>query len=129
MRKTRLVSLGGACAVGVAVAILSAVIANRSGINRANWRKVRDGMTEADVTKIFGCPPGTYTATPVAPNENLAHYPPRDGYDRVWHGEGCTIVVRFDGQGRKMYGLCLEARQWYDWFPEAAQRLGIRLHF
>ena len=32
-----------------------------SGINKANFDLIEEGMTQKDVEEIFGCPPGDYT--------------------------------------------------------------------
>jgi len=37
----------------------------RSGITQENFDRIKEGMTEAEVEKILGGPPGTYTDRPI----------------------------------------------------------------
>jgi hypothetical protein len=49
----------------VVVCLLRPTAGPASGINRENFDRVREGMTEAEVEAIFGCPPGHYNRRPV----------------------------------------------------------------
>jgi hypothetical protein len=49
----------------VLVFLLRPTAGPRSGINRENFDRVNEGMTETEVETIFGCPPGNYSRRPV----------------------------------------------------------------
>ena len=49
----------------VVVCLLRPTAGRSSGINRENFDRVNEGMTEAEVEAILGCPPGNYNLRPV----------------------------------------------------------------
>jgi len=78
-------------------------------ISEENSRRIRVGMTQADVERIFGRPPGDYVRP--AEENQLVYYPPcislhywhnRQGKLRTatWRGDDGVVIVGFDGQGK-----------------------------
>src|SRR5262249_5340591 len=65
---------------------------------QAQLRRIRVGMSEAEVEGILGCPCGDYTRGPVpAPSENRINQGP--AYLCLWYFDDCTIMVQFDNGG------------------------------
>jgi hypothetical protein len=88
-------------AVALAV-IAGAVIAwprlPRPGVTRANYERIRGGMTRAEVEGIFGGP-GEPSSSDQA-----------DG-NRLWRGPGLAVLVWFDEQGRVIDKVAREAAE------------------
>ena len=65
-------------------------------INRANFERIQEGMTCADVEAILGGPPGDYTTPFDLP---LAR---SFGMQRVtaWFGDEGCVGIKFDDEGR-----------------------------
>jgi hypothetical protein len=65
MKSLRTLCVCGPFAVVVLAAFLAALYprpaAKGSGITKANFNLIVEGMTQEDVEEIFGCPPGDYT--------------------------------------------------------------------
>jgi hypothetical protein len=57
----------GLLAVGLVLAgmLLALVMPRHCPVNRANFERVKEGMTPAEVAKLLGGPPGDYRTRPV----------------------------------------------------------------
>jgi hypothetical protein len=80
------------------VAAMSAVLFMPRGdrINSHYCRKIKSGMTLAEVEEVLGCPPGDYRAEPRKPDT----WTPPVAPGALWRGERLTIYVVLDGQNR-----------------------------
>jgi hypothetical protein len=141
-RRTLLVVLAGLAVVVAAVAV---VLWPRppSRITRANYDRIRAGMTRAEVETILG-PPGDYRSAPAAYSDGKMTdadegYLLEEGVDDLvdWLGDGGQLTIKFaefDGTPSVVTGkaywsttpqrqspldnlLWRAKRQWHRWFP------------
>lgn len=58
-----------------------------SGVTRANFERIEVGMTEAEVERILGGPPGVYTNRPdIQAQSGIS-------FRRFWYGDEGNIVI------------------------------------
>src|SRR5262249_23254265 len=63
----------------------------------ANYRRIREGMTAAQVRAVMGGPPGNYTK----PGGPVSDWPASRGpVHQLWVGDDLTIAVLFNDRGR-----------------------------
>jgi hypothetical protein len=138
-RRTVLVALAGLAVVGAAgVVVLSS---RPSQVTLENCQRIREGMTRFDVELILGGPPGDYRTKPTwagshgqtIEDDMRASCVYDDGQVAHWNGDGFSVVVLYDGDGRVLYAdsehvgvgtpSVLDTwrwrlnRQWHRWFP------------
>jgi hypothetical protein len=84
------------CAIGT-----SLIRGPKGGITRANYDKIRLGMTQDDVEALLGCPPGDYTdGRPVMGIDSYGgSVLMREGVMKEWWDELGIIQVGFDNGG------------------------------
>jgi hypothetical protein len=78
-------------------------------ISRENFDRIESGMTQADVERIFGRPPGDYFCT-YGDQNALAYYIPampvvvynKPIRSETWRGDDGVVTVTFDA-GRKVF--------------------------
>jgi hypothetical protein len=85
---------------GVLAALYSRPAAKGSGITKANFDRIVEGMSQEDVEEIFGCPPGDYT------NGQALSFRCGIGIigirKKVWTGYGGDIEVNFRKEDGKV---------------------------
>ncbi len=112
------------CGVGLAATagvVAMATLGPRytgSGITRANYDCIAEGMTEAEVAAILGCPAGDYTGGR-AMNFRCGMGVPFGLREQVWVGGNATILVHFREQDDRLaYKVFLKTYLWPEqsWF-------------
>ncbi len=94
--------------VGLAVLpILARALSLRPGITRANYERIREGMTLQQVEGLLGGPSGNYSRIPDKEAGLWAIDPDRPDLGRrffigreVWTGDALAVAVWFDDEGR-----------------------------
>jgi hypothetical protein len=71
-----------------------------SGITEANYRRLVTGMTEAEVEKILGCPPGDYTDGRALYLRGHTSFPGLG--EREWVGLRGSVVAWFREEDRRL---------------------------
>jgi hypothetical protein len=83
--------------------------------SQADCDRIEIGMTRAQVEHVLGGPPGDYCTQPTSPH-SLSMYAAWD----KWLGDGGTIVVDYDGDGRVSFKvhfdheLVIRRRSWIE---------------
>jgi hypothetical protein len=93
--------LVGLLAVGLVLAgmLLALVMPRHCPLTRAACGRIKEGMTQAEVEKILGVPPGDYRTRPVRPSVKLLE----GGWCMVrgsfahWEGDEAELDVCFAG--------------------------------
>jgi hypothetical protein len=87
----------------VALILLGAFLAlawpRPSHVTRANFERIREGMSRADVEAVLG-PPGDYTTGPTALRSIPVSWAPPPGSPEFWTGDEGNATVWFDAAGR-----------------------------
>jgi hypothetical protein len=108
MKHRRLWILLVAAGAGLAVLpLLWCASSLRPGLTRANYERIREGMTRQEVESLLGGPPGNYsripdkeaglwTIDPSRPDLNRQFFIGRE----VWIGDELAVAVWFDDKGR-----------------------------
>jgi hypothetical protein len=101
-----------AVALLLASTLLVLVLPWRCSVSRANFERIKEGMTRAEVEAILGGPPGVYRTCSrgTAPER----YTLVGGYSwgqtySVWSGDEVTVYVCFDRDGLVGWIDCDEA--------------------
>lgn len=118
MRASRRVGLVVLLGVGVLCAYLTWSKPVTPGVTLENARRIRPGMTYAEVRELMGCPPW------IPSDEDAERLPPGVETDRVWMGDGVGVLVVLDGDGR-VTGKDVRGGPPPTWFDRLRQRLGI----
>ena len=83
-----------------------------ASITFANYERIQEGMTEADVNALLGVPPGDYRSRPGFHLVGPGHIPrderARGGTLRVWYIPRFHVEVLYGRDGRVI------ATYWYD---------------
>jgi hypothetical protein len=108
MRRRLLLSLGLLLLVGgLGLALVLWFTIERAGVTRANFERVKQEMSRADVEVLFGG-----TAQEVSPGGRnwsiLGNGPPTVHPRTIYGGDGGAAVITFDRQGRVV------SKEWYD---------------
>lgn len=106
--------------VGVVVAAglvssTSWFLADRPGITHANFRRIREGDTAAQVEEVFGVPS-------CAPPDYHRDRLPRGHRREVWEGEAGAAIVTFDAAGQVVTAV------WDDYSLSLLDRVRRALH-
>ena len=103
-RRVYLLGLGLAL-VALAFCVIDGVFGPPPGITEANARRLRQGMTLAEVEAVFGCPANgrtefTRIKKGVPPREGWKGPDPTLGWVREWDGRGGIATVFFSRDNR-----------------------------
>jgi hypothetical protein len=96
----------------------------RPDINRANFERIKKGMTLREVEAIIGAPAGDYTTEPTSIVD--------DGWyvsgDKEWVDDEGAISVWFDPQGRirDMSFVPVRPRTGLTWLERLQMRVGLK---
>jgi hypothetical protein len=106
-RRAKIITVGAVLAAGAALWLF--VFPNPGhGINRRNFRLIRVGMTEGEISNLLRVPPGHYATTHGTGDighVDLESFPrgakqPEGGTMKDWIAEDCGISVVFDREGK-----------------------------
>jgi hypothetical protein len=75
--------------------------AKGSGITKANFDLIVEGMTQEEVEKILGCPPGVYTNGDAISSTSSGMAIQFNRHE-LWFGYGGAIFVEFSSEGEKV---------------------------
>jgi SmpA / OmlA family len=76
----------------------------RPGVSRANYDRIRYGMTQEAVEAVLGGPPGDYTSNAYDWSWVLNHRGYPTGHScRTWTADHEAIRIRFDGDGQLVF--------------------------
>jgi hypothetical protein len=83
----------------------------RSRVTRANYDRIRPGMTRAEVVALLG-PPNDFKSGPVRIDPEILNILHDDGHTRfsVWFGADGMVGVFFDDSGRVRHSMYRPAR-------------------
>jgi len=113
MKSLRRICFCGPLAVVLLAGFLAAYprpAAKGSGITKANFDRIVEGMTQQDVEGIFGCPPGNYTNGQAFSGISMKYRMKYEGIRReFWTGYGGDIEVAFSKEDGKVVAKhCME---------------------
>jgi hypothetical protein len=104
-------------AVGLALAgaVLALAWPLPSRVTRANFDRIKEGMSRADVEALLG-PPGDYTTAPTSFDRMEGVWRP-GSKEAKWEGDECMVVVDFDASGHAVGKLFSPGAATLDYGP------------
>jgi hypothetical protein len=107
MRRGWLIALTAFVLVLVPVGMLLPVLfPSASKVTSENAKRIKEGMTRAEVEEILGGPPGDYRNGPTRASRDRLVLPGPNPLDlivwEVWWGDEAVIAIRFDAEESKV---------------------------
>jgi hypothetical protein len=137
MRRRRLAWLVGLGAVGVGAALAYWALdqaAPRPPLQTQNFGSVRAGLTQAEVERLLGGPPGNYGryANGRGMMTEEGYLAPPGSVEEIWCDDSNRFEIYFDAQGRvvgqhKRAGYRQEPPEWplAGWWRMVRRQLGV----